>query len=83
MPYASGRSSDQFIRLAVIEGHIAYVPPSLYDLMQRTSINPCLTEIGKAEELRRLLLLTEAEYRIARLRGLEIVVDYELQGVGE
>lgn len=80
-PYRSGRTKDQFIRIAVIEGNVAYVPPGLFAEMQETAINPLLTEMERTEAQRRWLLLTPSEWVIAKMRGLNVVVDYEMEDI--
>jgi len=78
--YKSGRTQDQFIRIAVIEGSRAYVPPGLFNLMQENAASG-KSEMEKAEEMRRLLMLRIDEWELARVRGLEVVVDYEMENV--
>ena len=79
MTYQSGRTKEQFIRLAVIEGRTAYVPPGLFAKMQETSINPTLSGMEQAEEQCRWLLLTHDEWTIAKISGFHIIVDYEME----
>lgn len=81
--YISGRSQDQFIRLAVIEGHTAYVPPGLFAKMRETAIDPTIIEMQRAAEQCRWLQLRSDEWTLAKLRGLTLVVDYEMEDIAQ
>jgi hypothetical protein len=61
----------------VVEGGRVYVPPRLFMRLQEVGVGG-MSDWEKNEEIVRLLSLTVKE-RILAARGMELVVDYEME----
>jgi hypothetical protein len=82
--YASGRTQEPFIMRSVVEEGTLYVPPDLFDVMQRTIVENLTMSAADAahEALRRVGVPNEWILR-RKFKGFTVVVDYELPGIGQ
>jgi hypothetical protein len=59
--------------------HSHYVGPRQFAQLQEAAIRFHGQDGLWADEVRKILLLTDSEYSLAQLCGLKIIVDYELK----